>query len=125
MSTPLHIGGPYSKNTYSYHGCRCTRCINATAKYFREYRKRKHQADPNFYKKRALRERYNLTLDERKAMGVKQKQRCAICNRKVKLVVDHNHNTGKVRGLLCNSCNRALGIFPTIERLKSAMKYLQ
>lgn len=44
-----------------------------------------------------------------------QKGRCAICGKhqiaeKRKLSIDHNHETGKVRGLLCNKCNYTLGI---------------
>lgn len=34
---------------------------------------------------------------------------CAVCKRKADLHVDHNHKTGKIRGLLCDNCNIALG----------------
>ena len=47
------------------------------------------------------------TLAELKAT-VKQ---CVICGDETKLVVDHDHKTGEVRGLLCNHCNRGLGHF--------------
>jgi hypothetical protein len=50
---------------------------------------------------------------------------CVICGNKGKLVVDHDHKTGQVRGMLCNHCNRGLGHFrddPTL--LEFAAQYL-
>lgn len=64
-----------------------------------------------------------------------QDRRCAICGTddpgkgKDKLTgwpVDHNHETGEVRGLLCNDCNTVIGRFnDNIERLMSAVRYLK
>jgi hypothetical protein len=53
--------------------------------------------------------RYGLTDEEYRQLVARQKGRCAICGRK-ELCIDHNHNTGKVRGLLCGRCNAALGL---------------
>ena len=52
---------------------------------------------------------------------------CAICGNEpngVSLHVDHNHETGKVRGVLCGNCNRGIGMFKTIPNLQSAINYL-
>ena len=56
---------------------------------------------------------YGLTPEKWQEMFEKQKGCCAICEKhqsqfKAKLCVDHNHETGKVRGLLCPSCNHLL-----------------
>lgn len=53
---------------------------------------------------------YGITLDEYSEMFKEQQGCCLICDtQEEKLVVDHNHETGEVRGLLCNKCNSALG----------------
>lgn len=63
--------------------------------------------------------KYGITIDQYNEMLTKQNGVCAICGNPESrlmagtaylLAIDHNHVTGKVRGLLCNSCNRALGL---------------
>ena len=56
-----------------------------------------------------LRLRYGLTLDDYDKLFLAQQGKCALCRRtqKRRLFVDHNHETGKVRGLLCTACNMA------------------
>jgi len=58
--------------------------------------------------------RYGMTLDDYNDMFDKQNGRCAICDThqmklKSKLFVDHCHETGQIRALLCNKCNSMLG----------------
>lgn len=64
-----------------------------------------------------------------------QKGRCAICGKKetsvvkgglASLSVDHNHRTGRIRGLLCRKCNTGLGMFKdSVKTMKAAITYLR
>jgi hypothetical protein len=82
-----------------------------------------------------LRNNYQITLEEYLEMFEKSDGKCDICNRegfkmnvhqRTALVIDHCHDSLKVRGLLCNNCNRALGLLQDdVERLKSAICYLE
>lgn len=58
----------------------------------------------------ALKKKYGMTLLDYDLMVDEQGGQCAICRAEEKLYVDHNHDTGKIRGLLCNTCNRAIGL---------------
>jgi hypothetical protein len=75
----------------------------------------------------ALLNRYGITLDEFVALETKQNKECAICHEvPKKLYVDHCHETGQVRGLLCMKCNAALGLFKDKQtNLVNALTYLQ
>jgi hypothetical protein len=72
---------------------------------------------------------YRITFDDYEAMLVAQKHSCFICERhvsEVRLVVDHCHDTGEVRGLLCTGCNTSLGQFGDAPRaLERAIAYLR
>jgi hypothetical protein len=73
---------------------------------------------------------YGLTVAEFNAMVEKQNGVCAVCGksnlRGARLCVDHKHETGKVRGLLCVHCNAAIGLFcDDINLLASAISYLK
>ena len=68
---------------------------------------------------------YGITIQQFNDLVDKQHSKCAICGRVEKLVVDHNHETKTVRGLLCNNCNRGLGFFQdNVNILTTATKYL-
>ena len=77
-----------------------------------------------------LKKRYGITCDQYDDMVVAQNGLCAICGKepdghRPQLFVDHNHETGEVRGLLCNKCNTALGGFQdSLELLRKAVDYL-
>lgn len=82
-----------------------------------------------------LKRHYGMSAEEYHLMLERQDHRCAICGneeksvirgRKIRLSVDHCHTTGKIRGMLCSACNRALGGFQDDpEILKRAIKYLR
>jgi Recombination endonuclease VII. len=70
---------------------------------------------------------YNLTLTQYGDMFKAQDGKCAICRRAQVgqlLSVDHNHKTGKVRGLLCTYCNTRLATVEDAAFVKAAKKYL-
>lgn len=73
-----------------------------------------------------MKTKYGITLDEYDQMLKDQKYRCAICDEKSKLCIDHCHATGSVRGLLCLKCNSAIGYFgDNLQKVKAAAEYLE
>lgn len=83
----------------------------------------------NARRRSVLRSKYGLTLEGYHALLEKQDGTCAICGcraDKRALHVDHHHGTGKIRGLLCNTCNRCLGLLKDdVAVLRSAVAYLE
>lgn len=77
-----------------------------------------------------LYKRYGITPEQYETMFKNQHGACAICKGQnldgTRLSTDHCHKTGKVRGLLCDPCNRALGFFKDDYRLLvKASEYLE
>lgn len=70
--------------------------------------------------------RYGITLEQYNRLLIAQGGRCKICDKTEHLHVDHDHRTGKVRGLLCSNHNTGLGKFQDdIETLEKAIVYLK
>lgn len=70
--------------------------------------------------------RYRLTRAELAGMRAAQGNQCPICSREQTLVVDHEHETGAIRGLLCTRCNVGLGQFEdSPQLLRAALGYLE
>lgn len=118
-----------SKDGHSY---RCKVCDNAARKRW-EVENPEQAARSN--RERQLRKRYGIDVDTYDKMFEQQGCKCAICGSTENATggsrtdwnfsVDHCHNTGQIRGLLCNNCNRALGLFKdSKELLKNAISYL-
>lgn len=100
---------------------------------------RAYKADPEAQRKdrdRRLRAMYGISAEEYDEMLAKQGGGCAICGaedtyhqsgrRADRLPVDHDHDTGVVRGILCSPCNRAIGFLKDDpELLERAARYLR
>lgn len=104
----------------------------------REWRKRNPEENKKNFKKyyyenhdlikmrQVVRLYKDLTIEDYKNMFIIQNNKCAICNEEAKLHVDHNHNTGKVRELLCGNCNKAIGLLKEdINIIENVKKYLE
>ncbi len=115
------------------------------AKRKREYHKKYRQEHPSLYHDAnrkwyqsergklvhfadRLKRRFNLTVEQYQRMFELQKGLCAICHNpslKKRLTVDHDHSTGKVCALLCEKCNRGLGLFnDSSDLMLQASNYL-
>jgi len=109
----------------------------------KEYRKRtkahrlQYQSEwrtPEKHREHHLRHTFNLSLEEYNILLETQNYVCKICEQpevrefkgKVRnLAVDHDHITGRIRGLLCGACNTALGLFKEDTKiLQRAKEYL-
>ncbi len=73
----------------------------------RENRIKKHGSTRSFHLKR----RYGVDATEVEWMILQQGGKCAVCRERPAKHVDHDHDTKKVRGILCFNCNRGLGYF--------------
>src|SRR3990167_1190384 len=77
-----------------------------------------------------LRSKFGITSSQYREMLEKQKGVCAICgginSNGRKLAVDHSHDTGKIRNLLCSTCNHGLGHFKDNQTLLlNAVEYVR
>jgi hypothetical protein len=99
-------------------------------KEMQEYQRKWAKKNKIRVKESQLRNCYGITLEEHDRMLTQQKERCLGCNKhqsdlKKILGVDHDHKTGKVRGLLCDDCNQVIGrAKDDVKILKRLIKYL-
>jgi len=99
----VHFTRPGGKRIYG----RCDDC------------KKLGRVDLNRKKDSELKRHFGITLSQYNEMSRLQDHKCAICRQPestgasgqlIKLAVDHDHKTGKIRGLLCQRCNKAIGL---------------
>ena len=111
----------YDKQYYLDH--RDEFLARAAASYASEEGKRRNLAN-------RLRREFNMTLEEYEKKEMEQAGLCKICGCPTadgrRLAVDHDHETGVNRDLLCDLCNRALGMFKDrLDILRNAVAYLE
>ena len=113
---------PYKKTGY------CLECRSKRVERFK-------QENPDYFRELAFKKSYGMTMEDYRLLYSSQAGVCAVCENpetskdrtgKIRLLaVDHDHRTGVVRGLLCGSCNRAIGLFcDDRARLLRAVEYL-
>ena len=111
---------------------RCQKCNGIS-------RRNNPEIDRKVYRRNwQLKKKYNLEPEEFDIYWIAFRGKCFICHRIMKMpeskrgqsldvvAVDHDHNTGNFRGLLCNACNKGLGFFKdNVYLLENAIEYLK
>lgn len=123
---------PYSKTNAYWYTAVWSDDKKAQAK---NHQRAFRAANPDYARWMSIKSKYGLTKEQYEELLEKQGGICAICRQPetrttkagvtMLLHVDHCHNSGKIRGLLCHRCNSALGLFmESSEILSSAVNYL-
>lgn len=106
----------------------CKRCNSKRNKRWREENPEAHRLS---YVKGHVRRLYGLSWEEYMGLFDRQEGRCALCSKEHVLMavhglcVDHDHRTGRVRGLLCKKCNTALGVLgDSPDSIRRVLAYL-
>jgi len=110
------------------------KCYDKNKKKYHETGKKWKKKNPDkvrIYEKKCELRRYGITLDEYTKLAARQGNVCGICSsQQIKrykyLTVDHCHKTGKIRGLLCATCNLALGLLgDSLKDIHNILQYLE
>jgi predicted ATP-binding protein involved in virulence len=103
----------------------CYKCHNEL--WGKSWRNKNKERESNTRYLRTSLSRFGISLDEYNEMYERQNGVCVICgkNKNRRLCIDHDHTTGKIRGLLCRECNMALGyVQDETTVLKNMIEYL-
>lgn len=146
-SKPAFLFYKVSKNKDKYRSS-CKKCLNKLSneveknrrKIDEEYRQKLIKKHRNYKKTenyivstrvKSLLSKYGLSIQQYNELFFSQNGCCAICktdqkNLQKRLFVDHCHDSGKVRGLLCSKCNHAIGLLnDNSSIIKNAMEYVR
>jgi len=112
-------------------------CKSCTLKNNKNWHDKNKERTRIWNKNYSLMKEYGITLDQYEQMLKEQNGVCAICSKKESafnhvtkrvwdLAVDHEHKTGKIRGLLCRRCNQTIGLlYDDISLIKQMAKYVE
>ena len=145
-----------SEDEYYRNALKCKACVKkANKEYYEKNRERinqrsyqwfennksRHNLNAQKWRKKnpvktkasILKNQYGITMLQFEDLLKQQDHKCGVCKKpqsemKKAFSVDHCHTTGKVRGLLCNNCNVAIGLLKVdsgIDNLQNAIKYVQ
>jgi len=116
---------PAGKNPYVYRRPNCKECESLISK-----KKQSLIRTPERTKRIHLKQYFNLTTEEWNFIFACQGKKCAICGIQEKIgrgwCTDHDHKTGKVRGILCCNCNLMIGLAKDRKQvLTNSISYLE
>lgn len=97
---------------------------------YRAQRKDYYRANREAYRDKWLRRTWGISLAEFTALLDGQDGRCAICGTKNPgkkgFAIDHDHSTGRIRGVLCRGCNTGIGLLgESVDTMISAIEYIK
>jgi len=108
---------------------KCKACAAESTRRSKGYLYPKKSAPKGTYttiKGQSIYQRYKLSEKEHEGLLTSKGNKCQICDTKNNLVIDHCHNTKKIRGILCRKCNSGIGFLKDdISRVKRAVIYLE
>lgn len=95
----------------------------AGSKWYNSWKGKEYRTDAQ------LKRLYGISLSDKRIMYLGQDYRCKLCKFPIHFKqthVDHDHESGKIRGILCGRCNNGLGFFnDNPDKLREAAKYLE
>jgi len=107
----------------------CKMCVRLNAK---KWQLKNKEISSHQIRVRSLKNKFGLTIEDYEKLLKQQSGKCALCGKDkgnsngIRLAVDHDHKTGKIRGLLCWSCNAGLGLLgDNIVSMKRVIDYLE
>lgn len=110
---------PRNRRTSTGRGTYCKACHNART---RETVKRLYGDSREYH----LRQKYGIGVADYDRMVAEQGGLCKVCRKRAATQIDHDHESGAIRGILCLYCNAALGALHDDPKLiERAIKYLE